>query len=101
MLSHQIAYQNRSKELSTLNGCVLWGARVVVPPCPVLILLYVVHSGLGNHQNVLTMECMFPTKGESVVSELLIVYVLLSCVQLPLPCFLCDVICDIIIYVHA
>ena len=25
-------YQNRSKELSTLNGCVLWGARVVVPP---------------------------------------------------------------------
>ena len=25
-------YQNRSKVLSTLNGCILWGARVIVPP---------------------------------------------------------------------
>ena len=25
-------YQSRLKELSTLDGCVLWGARVVVPP---------------------------------------------------------------------
>ena len=25
-------YQNRLEELSTLNGCVLWGARVIVPP---------------------------------------------------------------------
>ena len=25
-------YQSRSKELSTLDGCVLWGSRVVVPP---------------------------------------------------------------------
>ena len=25
-------YQSRSTELSTLDGCVLWGARVIVPP---------------------------------------------------------------------
>ena len=25
-------YQNKLKELSTVNGCILWGARVVVPP---------------------------------------------------------------------
>ena len=41
-------YQNRSKELSTLNGCVLWGARVVVPPqCRVAVLeeLHETHPG--------------------------------------------------------
>ena len=41
-------YQNRSKELSTLNGCVLWGARVIVPPqgrAAVLEELHETHPG--------------------------------------------------------
>ncbi len=25
-------YQSRSRELSVLNGCILWGSRVIVPP---------------------------------------------------------------------
>ena len=25
-------YQSRINELSVLNGCVLWGSRVVIPP---------------------------------------------------------------------
>ena len=25
-------YQSRAQELSVINGCILWGARVVVPP---------------------------------------------------------------------
>ena len=41
-------YQNRSEELSTLNGCVLWGARVIVPPqgwAAVLEKLHETHPG--------------------------------------------------------
>ena len=44
-------YQNRSKELSTLNSCVLWGARVVVPPqgrAAVLEELHEMHPALAQ-----------------------------------------------------
>ena len=64
MLFHRIALPEYVKGTQQPEWLCIMGARVVVPPppCPVLILLYVVQSGLGNHQNVLTMECMFRTK---------------------------------------
>ena len=37
-------YLNRSKELSILNGCVLWGARVVVPPQGRAVVLEELHE---------------------------------------------------------
>ena len=41
-------YQSRIKELSTQNGCILWGSRVVIPPTgwsAVLWELYEMHPG--------------------------------------------------------
>ena len=37
-------YQNRSTELSTLDGCVLWGARVIVPPQGRAVVLDELHE---------------------------------------------------------
>ena len=38
-------YWNRRLELSTLNGCILWGNRVVIPPPARETLLTELHSG--------------------------------------------------------
>ena len=37
-------YQNRSTELSTLDGCMLWGARVIVPPQGRAVVLDELHE---------------------------------------------------------
>ena len=42
-------YLRRQEELSTENGCVMWGSRVVVPPPArnqVIDVLYDTHSGI-------------------------------------------------------
>ena len=44
-------YQNRKDELSMLDGCVLWGSRVIVPVAgraPVLDLLHDGHPGISK-----------------------------------------------------
>ena len=38
-------YWTRRLELSTLNGCVVWGSRVVIPPSARAALLAELHSG--------------------------------------------------------
>ena len=43
--SKLIPYVNRKAELSVLNGCVLWGARVVIPSKGQEIILKQLHEG--------------------------------------------------------
>lgn len=48
-------YKNRKKELSTLDGCVLWGARVVVPPQGRKLVLDELHD---SHQGASKMKAL-------------------------------------------
>ena len=48
-------YQNRQSELSVLNGCVLLGARVVIPPQGQEIILKQLHEG---HPRVSKMKAL-------------------------------------------
>ena len=48
-------YQSRSDELSLLDGCVLWGTRVVVPPQgrqSVLMELHETHPGVSKMKSL-------------------------------------------------
>ena len=48
-------YSTRSTELSVLDGCILWGSRVVVPPQGQQAVLQVLHS---SHPGMMRMKSL-------------------------------------------
>ena len=57
--SKLIPYVNRKAELSVLNGCVLWGARVVIPSKGQEIILKQLHEGHPGTTKMKALACSF------------------------------------------
>ena len=53
-----LPYYNRRNELSTSNGCVLWGSRVIIPPAGHNILLSQLHDTTSTHPGVSKMKSL-------------------------------------------
>ena len=62
----------RRKELSVLDGCVLWGARVVVPPPGidrVIQELREIHPGIARMKS-LARSCVWPSMDADLEAKL-------------------------------
>ena len=58
-----MAYSSRKTELSVLDGCLLWGSRVVIPPqCQQTILqeLHTAHPGMTKMKSLARMYVWWP-----------------------------------------